>query len=173
MKFSLESSIEVLRRTPVVLDGLLRGLSADWVLANEGGNTWSAFDITAHLVYCDRSNWLLRAKHMLQYSNNMPFPSFDREGGHAFGEGKTLPQLLDAFIATRKEVLEELLEALAPGEDGERKGLHPQFGEVKLSQLVSAWVAHDLSHLSQANRVMARQYKEEVGPWITFLRILN
>ena len=173
VEFSFESSVEVLQRTPYAFDALLRGLSLDWIMSNEGGNTWSAMDVTAHLIYCDKANWLVRVRHILKYKETKPFDALNRLGGFELSRDKSPDQLLDAFIQTRKQVLEELQELSFPHEGMIAKGLHPQFGEVALSQLIAAWVVHDLSHLSQVCRVMAKQYGEAVGPWISFLRILN
>jgi hypothetical protein len=173
MNFSIEGAVQVLDRTPAALDALLRNLSSEWTTANEGDATWNPYDVTGHLLYCDRANWLMRITHIMKYGDDSPLPPFDRYGGAELSKGKSLNHLLDLFIQTRKEVLQELQELLITGNDFSKKGLHPQFGPVLLSQLLSAWVAHDLSHLSQVCRVMAKQYKEEVGPWIEYLRILK
>ena len=173
MKFSIEKGRQVLERTPFVTKAMLQGLSDEWVLTNEGGDTWSPADVIAHLIYCDRLNWLLRAKHIFKYKDAKPFAPFDRTGGLEVSKSKSLDQLLEEFLRVRKEVLEEIRDLQISEEDIAANGLRPQFGEVTLSQLLSAWVAHDLSHLSQVCRVMAKQFKEEVGPWITYLKLLN
>jgi hypothetical protein len=172
MKFDMDKAGQVLERSPHCLYALLHGLSEEWTSANEGEGTWNALDITAHLIYCDRFNWLLRAKRIL-INDTVPFQPFDRFGGSELSKDKSLHQLLETFLLTRKAVLQEIKEWRLRKEDYKTKGLHPKFGEVTLSQLFSAWVAHDLNHLSQVCRVMAKQYGAEVGPWIEFLRILK
>jgi hypothetical protein len=173
MTFSIEHAIALLQRTPFVLDTLLRGLPKEWVLSNEGADTWSALDVIAHLIYCDKENWPVRAKHILTYQDAEPFPPFDRMGGFEIIRDRPVAELLDEFKHTRKAILQEVETYPLTESNFSLSGLHPQFGQVKLSQLLSAWVVHDLSHLSQVSRVLAKQYREEVGPWIAFLKILH
>jgi hypothetical protein len=173
MRFDINKSLQVLERTPDVLYALLHGISKDWTLNNEGINTWSAFDVVGHLVYCDTANWLLRAKHILKEKDAKPLPAFDRYAQFALNVGKPVDDLLSEFRQVRSKVLQEIKDLQLEQADLHTKGLHPEFGTVRLSQLFSAWVVHDLSHLSQASRVMAKQYQEEVGPWIQYLRILK
>ena len=173
MKFSLVKALPLLQRTPTVLDTLLRGLPTEWVSTNEGADTWNAIDIVSHLIYCDKENWLVRAKHMVKYQDAEPFAPFNRMGGFDIVKGRSVEELLDEFTNTRKAVLQEVEAQQLDERALSLNGLHPQFGKVKMSQLFSAWVVHDLSHLSQVARVLSKQYREEVGPWIAFLKILD
>ena len=173
MEFRFEAALPVLRRTPAVVRGLLADLPADWTNAVEGPNTWSPFDVVGHLIHGERADWLPRVEHLLRHGDAVAFPSFDREAMFSASQGKSLGELLDTFARLRTESLERL-EALGLSDaDLSRRGRHPEFGAVTLSQHLSTWVAHDLGHISQIVRVMARQYTDAVGPWKAYLSILN
>lgn len=170
---SLGKSIEILERTPVVLSQLLNGLSPDWTSLNEGGETWSAYDVIGHLIHGDQTDWMHRIEIILSDKHDKRFVPFDRFAQFENSKGKSLNQLLEEFKIIRKSNLEKLKGLSITESDLIKKGIHPTFGEVTLSQLIATWVVHDLDHLSQISRVMAKQYKEEVGPWIEFLKILS
>lgn len=171
--FSLVKSIEILERTPNVLSQLLNGLSSDWTSVNEGGETWSAYDVVGHLIHGDQTDWMVRIELILSEKEDKRFVPFDRFAQFENSKGKSLNQLLDEFKLIRNSNLEKLKGLNITEIDLTKKGIHPTFGEVTLSQLISTWVVHDLDHLSQISRVMAKQYKAEVGPWIEFLKILR
>ena len=173
MKFSLTQAIEILEQTPQVLSQLLSNLSPEWTSNNEGSHTWSPFDVIGHLVHGDKTDWLNRVEIILSNSTDKRFESFDRFAQFESSKGKTVLQLLDEFKQIRAENLSRLKQLNISNEDLSKIGIHPTFGEVKLSQLLSTWVVHDLDHISQISRVMAKQYKNEVGPWIEFLKTLN
>jgi hypothetical protein len=173
MKFSLQQSIEILERTPFVLQNLLEGLSNEWTLNNEGGDTWSPYDVIGHLIYGDETDWLTRAEIILSENVEKEFQPFDRFAQFENSKGKTLQQLLTEFREVRNANIIRLRDLNITEQDLERSGVHPTFGKVTLSQLLSTWVVHDLDHISQIARVMAKQYKNEVGPWVAFLKILK
>lgn len=163
----------LLARTPAALDALLRGLPDAWTRANEGDGTWSACDIVGHLIYCERTDWLPRAKIILEFGDARPFDPFDRMGHIEDMQGKSLPALLDEFARRRSENLVELRALNLQPHDLTRRGSHPSLGQVTLSQLLAAWAAHDLNHLHQLGRVMARQYREAVGPWAQYMGAMH
>ncbi len=169
----MHQSIEILERTPVVLQNLLEGLSAEWTSNNEGGQTWSAYDVIGHLIHGDKTDWLTRAELILSYNVEKKFQPFDRFAQFENSKGKTLKQLLDEFKEIRDANIIRLRSLKITEQDLEKTGVHPTFGVVTLSQLLSTWIVHDLNHISQIARVMAKQYKIEVGPWIEFLKILK
>jgi uncharacterized damage-inducible protein DinB len=173
MNFTLEKSIEILERTPGVLTALLQNISADWTSRNEGGQTWSVYDIIGHLIHGEKTDWIPRADIILSEKPDKNFEPFDRLAQFEESKGKSLTQLLDEFSIVRKKNIEYLRSKKLTSKNLEEKGIHPAFGEVTLSQLLSTWVVHDLNHIAQISRVMAKQYKEEVGPWIEYLRILQ
>ncbi len=173
MNFTLEKSIEILERTPGVLTALLQNISDDWTSRNEGGETWSVYDIIGHLIHGERTDWIPRADIILSKKPNRNFEPFDRLAQLEESKGKSLTQLLDEFGLLRKKNIEYLRSKKLTGKNLEEKGIHPAFGEVTLSQLLSTWVVHDLNHIAQISRVMAKQYKAEVGPWIEYLKILQ
>ena len=173
MNFSMHQSIEILERTPVVLQNLLEGLSAEWTSNNEGGETWSAYDVIGHLIHGDKTDWLTRAELILSYNVEKKFQPFDRFAQFENSKGKTLKQLLDEFKEIRDANIIRLRSLKITEQDLEKTGVHPTFGVVTLSQLLSTWIVHDLNHISQIARVMAKQYKIEAGPWIEFLKILK
>ncbi len=170
MDFSIPASVEILQRTPGALKALLDGLSTEWITTNEGEGTWSVYDVVGHLVHLDRSSWIQRIEHLLQFPD-IPFPPVDREAQFKSSEGQSIDQLLQAFGAVRKENLEKLWAMKLTQKQLQQTGTHPQFGPVTLAQLVATWAVHDLDHLSQVTRVLAKQYTAAVGPWTAFLKV--
>jgi DinB superfamily len=173
MNFTIEKSIEILERTPGVLTVMLQDISADWASTNEGPGTWSAYDIIGHLIHGEKTDWIPRAEIILSDSADKAFKLFDRFAQFEESKGKSLKQLLDAFTLLRKKNIEYLRSKKITIKNLEATGIHPAFGEVTLSQLLSTWVVHDLNHIAQISRVMAKQYKEAVGPWTAYLKILQ
>ncbi|MEO5675375.1 MAG: DinB family protein [Chitinophagales bacterium] len=173
MNFTIEKSIEILERTPGVLNTMLQNLSAEWTSNNEGGETWSVYDIIGHLIHGEKTDWIPRAEIILSENTNKKFVPFDRFAQFEESKGKSLAQLSDEFKILRENNIRHLHSWQLTGKQMELKGVHPAFGEVTLSQLLSAWVVHDLNHIAQISRVMAKQYQAEVGPWIAYLKILQ
>jgi hypothetical protein len=170
--FALAEATALLARTPGTLDALLRGLPDPWIVAHEGGETWSPFDVVGHLVHGERTDWMPRARLILAQGDVVAFEPFDRFAQRQ-DTGRTLPVLLDEFASLRAENLRELA-AMPIDEDAlDRTGRHPALGSVTLRQLLATWVAHDLDHLAQVARVLATQYADEVGPWRAYLRIIS
>lgn len=173
MNFSISKSIEILERTPDVLVAMLRNISSDWTSNNEGEETWSVYDIVGHLIHGEKTDWIPRIKIILSDTPSKTFEPFDRFAQFEESKGKTLIQLLDNFKNLRQKNIGQLrLKRLTDG-DFEKTAIHPTFGEITLSQLLSTWTVHDLNHIAQISRVMAKQYKTEVGPWVEYLRILQ
>jgi DinB superfamily len=173
MERNLTYTISLLTRTPAVLNALLVDLPETWTRENEGGNTWSAFDVVGHLIHADRTNWMPRARTILQSGEARAFEPFDRLGHVQASQGKSMAQLLDEFARSRSESLTQLRALNLRPEDFERRGRHPALGVVTLSQLLAAWAGHDLTHLHQISRVMAHQYRDAVGPWSAYLGVLK
>jgi hypothetical protein len=173
MQFTIEKSIEILERTPAVLKTLLSGLSDDWIMKNEGPETFSPYDVIGHLIHGEKTDWVTRAKIILEFGLSNPFTPWDRFAQYKESKGKTLDQLLKEFETIRKENMVWFKSLNLTEADLDKKGLHPKLGEVTLRNLLATWVAHDLTHIAQVTRVMAKQYKEEMGPWPEFFRILN
>lgn len=173
MAFELQKTLRLLERTPQVLDSLLRDLPSDWVLTNEGADTWNAFDIVGHLIHGEKTDWIPRMEKILSDHEDKTFEPFDRFAQFVASKGKRLEELLNEFSALRKHNLEIVRAKNITQSDFAKTGIHPVFGTVTLSQLLATWVVHDLNHLSQISRVMAKHYKYEVGPWIEFLGILK
>jgi DinB superfamily len=173
MEHNLEDTISLLARTPAALSVLLRDLPEMWTFRNEGENTWSAFDVVGHLVHGERTDWMPRARMILQFGESRTFEPFDRLGQVRESQGKSLGQLLDEFAGLRSENLGELRALNLRQEDLELRGRHPVFGGVTLSELLATWATHDLTHLHQISRIMAHQYRETVGPWSVYLGVLR
>ncbi len=165
--------MEILERTPDVLNRMLQNISAEWTSNNEGGQTWSVYDIIGHLIHGERTDWIPRAEIILSEKHDKQFEPFNRLAQFEESKEKSLTQLLDEFKTLREKNIEYLRSTRLTDKNLEEKGIHPTFGEVTLSQLLSTWVVHDLNHIAQISRVMAKQYKAEVGPWIEYLRILH
>jgi DinB superfamily len=173
MEFQLDHAKEILRRTPATLKSLLQHLPNEWALSNEGLDTWSPFDVMGHLIHGEETDWIPRAKIILGYDENRTFEPFDRFAMFEKSRGKSLGDLLILFERLRGESLRELDSMNLTSELLGKRGIHPELGAVTLSQLLSSWVVHDLGHIGQIVRVMAKQYREAVGPWQAYLPILT
>lgn len=174
MEFEVETAVEILSRTPAILRAWLSDMPESWAHANEGSETWSAFDIVGHFIHGEQTDWIPRAKLILSGVDEVPeFEPFDRFAQFQTSEGKTLAELLTAFAELREKNLTALRTFNLQPADYERQGKHPELGIVNLKQLLATWVVHDLNHLGQIAQVMARQYREEVGPWGEYLPILE
>jgi len=173
MQHNLENTIALLGRTPAALDALLRDLPEAWTRQNEGENTWSAFDVVGHLIHGERTDWMPRARIILQFGETRAFEPFDRWAQMRESEGKSFGQLLDEFARLRSVNLAGLRALNLRPEDFQRRGRHPALGVVTLSELLATWAAHDLTHLHQISRIMAHQYREAVGPWTSFLGVMQ
>jgi DinB superfamily len=173
MKYTVAGALEILERTPAVLDTLLRGLTDDWVMNNEGPDTFSPYDVIGHLIHGEKTDWTARAKMILEFGNTKTFVPWDRFAQYEESKGKSLPQLLDEFAVIRQENITWFKALNLTEEDLDKKGMHPKLAEVTLRNLLSTWVIHDLTHIAQVTRVMAKQYKQEMGPWVDFFRIMS
>jgi hypothetical protein len=173
MSFDLGETFDLLERTPAVLDRLLRGTSAAWHRHDEGPETWSAFDVVGHLVHGEETDWIPRARIILEHGEARPFAPFDRTAMLTRFARWSLGDLLDRFAELRRANLEIARGWKLAAADLERRGRHPDFGPVTLRQLLATWAVHDLNHLGQIARVVAKRYGDEVGPWRAYLGILN
>lgn len=171
--FSMDRTIEILEQTPETLIRLVGGLSDFWTTKNEGGDTWTVFEVVGHLIHADKTDWLVRSSIILSEDNHKEFPPFDRFAQLETSKGKTLTELLHEFKLVRTDNVKRLKSLGITTKDLTRTGIHPTFGNVTLIQLLSTWAVHDLDHIAQISRVMAKQYKEETGPWVEFLKILK
>jgi len=173
MEQNLEQTISLLSRTPVALNALLRDLPNEWTFRSEGEKTWSVFDVLGHLVHIERTDWMPRAKRLIEFGETKPFDPVDRWAQVRENEGKSLGELLDEFVRLRSETLAELRALKLQEKDLDRRGRHPALGPVTLSHLLAAWTVHDMTHLHQISRILAHQYREAVGPWSEFLGVLQ
>jgi hypothetical protein len=173
MKFDLQKSIEILEKTPEVLTTMLQGISKDWTHTNEGENTWSPYDVIGHLIVGEKTDWMIRTTIILSTSEDKRFVPFDRFAQLQETQDIPISELLSEFATLRNKNLKELIALQITDQDLMRTGIHPELGEVTLSQLLATWTAHDLGHIAQISRVMAKQYTNEVGPWKKYLTIIN
>ena len=172
MEFSLESGKAILSRTPGALDAMLRHLPDHWTMCDDGPGTWSAYQVVGHLAHLEDVDWLDRTRVILDTEGWTTFRPIDREAGFSRFEGWTMDALLDRFASARSANLVELDELVAPG-DLASEGQHPDFGSVTLSQLLATWVVHDMNHVGQIVKTMAKQYGRAVGPWRQYLPIID
>ena len=172
MSFQLDQAVDLLSRTPETLSRLLRGLPDAWVRSNEGEATWSAFDVMGHLIHGEETDWIPRARIILEQGESRAFQPFDREAMFKKSEGKSFVDLLDDFESLRENNLKALAEMDLTADKLKLRGTHPSLGTVTLAQLLATWVIHDLSHIAQIARVMCKQYDVDVGPWKAFFPIL-
>ncbi len=170
---TLPEATALLSRTPATLDAWLRGLPEGFLVAHEGGETWSPTDILGHLIHGEKTDWVPRAKRILDFGDTKAFDKFDRFAQFDDFAGWSVPRLLDEFARAREANLRELASLSIDEATLDKPGLHPELGPVTLRQLLATWVAHDLDHVVQIARVMARQYTDEVGPWRAYLRVIS
>jgi hypothetical protein len=173
MPQNLNDTIALLSRTPAALNALLRELPDTLTMRNEGDNSWTAFDVIGHLIHAERTDWIPRAKTILQFGDTQPFAPFDRLGHLRVTQGDSLGELLDEFARVRSEGLDELRKLKLQPKDLDRAGRHPALGAVTLSELLSTWAGHDLTHLHQISRILAYQYRDAVGPFRVYLGVLQ
>jgi hypothetical protein len=173
MTFDLDRSMRLLERTPAVLDALLRDLPPDWTRATEGPDTWSPYDVVGHLIHGERTDWMVRVGVILGDAPDKRFEPFDRFAQFSMDQTEPLEARLATFAGLRASNLKALAGFRITERDLDRTGVHPAFGSVTLRQLLSTWVAHDLGHLVQISRVLAKQLTAEVGPWVEYLGVLR
>jgi len=173
MKFNLADGIAILERTPSTLSAMLSGLPADWILGDEGADTWSPYVIVGHLNHGERTDWIPRARIILAQDKNRRFTPFDRFAQFEESKGKSLADLLTEFADLRRENLGILKGWDLDDDQLALDGQHPELGTVTLGQLLATWVGHDLGHIAQAARVMAKQYRDAVGPWRAYLPVMD
>lgn len=176
MHQNLEETVALLERTPASLNVLLRDLPETWTLRNEGENTWSTYDVIGHLIHGEQTDWMPRVKMIMESGERATFARFDREGhqkSQAQEAKPPLEELLDQFASLREENLGALRALNLQPADLNRRGRHPVLGVITLSQLLATWAVHDLTHLHQISRILAHQYRDEVGPWSAYLGVLK
>jgi len=169
----LDECISILSRTPEVLNQQLRNLPTAWTTATEGPDTWSPHDVVGHLIHGEIADWMPRTEIILKHGTSLAFEPFDREAQFSESARKQLPQMLDHFSTLRAANLVRLKSFDLKAEQLALEGMHPALGRVTLRQLLATWTAHDLSHLVQVNRTMAKRMKMEVGPWAEYLSVLR
>ena len=173
LNFELQQGAEILTRTPHVLRAMLDGVSPVWFDATEGPETWSPYVIVGHMIHGERADWIPRAECILAHGPNRRFEPYDRFAQLHESEGKTLTQLLGEFAELRALNLATLGGWQLTDAHLALQGEHPAFGAVTLRQLLACWVAHDLGHIAQMSRVMAKQYRQAVGPWREYLPVMD
>ena len=173
MSFDLSETLDILERTPAVAGTLLRGTSASWHGINEGPGTWSAFDVVGHLIHGEETDWVPRARIILEHGEGRPFEPFDRFAQFDRFAGWSLDQLLDRLAELRQANLAIVRSWQLTDDQLALPGRHPELGSVNLRQLLATWAVHDLNHIAQIARVMAKRYTQEVGVWREYLSILN
>jgi hypothetical protein len=171
--FAIDEACHWLDRTPRVLESMLRGLPETWTHAHEGGRTWSPFDVVGHLVHGEMTDWIPRARIILEHGEARAFDPYDRFAQFTLSAGRTLPELIEQFAVLRAGNVAQLRDWRLGEPDLERRGRHPDFGPVTLRQLLATWVAHDFDHIVQISRVLANQYADAVGPWRAYLRVIS
>jgi len=173
MHFNMKEAVEVLERTPQTLENFLSGLSEEWLNCNEGEGTWNGSEVIEHLIEGEKNNWIPRLEFILQEGERKPFPPFDRYSQLNERSDRSIEQKLLEFKLLRTQNISKLNVLIKPELHLELTGSHPAFGVVKLRELLSTWVVHDLTHISQIVRVMAERYRADVGPWTEYLGILK
>jgi uncharacterized damage-inducible protein DinB len=173
MTFSVDRALEVLKNTPFVITALLQDLGDDWITKNEGHDTWSAKEVVAHLVVCEETNWIPRAKIILSQKQDKPFIPIDMLIHLEYAHKTNINELLKSFMNLRQNSIEQIKSFGITPNDLKKTAIHPILGAVKLSQLLATWVTHDLTHIAQIARLIAKQNKPFVGPFEIYLSVLK
>jgi len=173
MKFKLDQAVEVLSRTPAVVRAMLGGLSEPWIVNHYGKETFSPFDVVGHLIHGERTDWIPRARIILEHGESKPFEPFDRYAQYQDSKGKTIEELLDTFETLRRENVAALRAMNLSAEQLALRGTHPALGTVMLEELLATWVVHDLNHIHQVAKCMAYQYRDNVGPWLEYATVIK
>ncbi len=172
LSFDLERASQILARTPQILRVWLVGLDEAWARQNYGGESFSPFDVVGHLIHGELTDWIPRARHILEHGESKPFEPFDRFAMYELSRGRSLEELVTEFERLRSESLRTLASLKLGERDLERAGQHPALGRVTLGELLATWVVHDLNHLHQIAKCQAFQYRGEVGPWRAYLPLI-
>lgn len=173
MKFSINKSLEILENTPLVISSFLNNLSEEWTINNEGINTWSVKEVVAHLIVCEKTDWLPRVKIILSDFHNKDLDPINMKEHFDISNNSTLNDLILNFKHLRESVIKEIRSFNLQETDFKKTAIHPKLGEINLQELIAAWTVHDLTHITQISRIMAMQYKENVGGFASFLGILK
>lgn len=173
MEFNLQRAKEILQHTPEVMYALLNGLSDEWLSCNEGPGTWTAFDVIGHLILCEETNFIVRTEIILSEGEHVPFEMINMTVHVDRIKGRSIHDLLAGFKDLRLKNISRLDSLSISDDDLHKTGMHPRSGSVKLSEVLATWVAHDLTHLAQLARILAKQYTYAVGPFREYLRILS
>jgi hypothetical protein len=173
MNFRLDEGLESLAATPAAVDALLRSRPEAWLTCRMGEGTFTPRDVLGHLVFAEMTDWIPRARHILEGHGATPFAPFDRVGHRPLIDGRPIAELLDRFAALRRENLETLRGFHLGEAQLEMTGTHPELGPVTLRQLLATWVVHDLGHIAQLMRILAYEYRDEIGPWRQFVTIVG
>ena len=173
MSFDLSETVRFLSSTPGILRAVLSDLPDGWKQTSGDADSWSLFDIVGHLIHGEETDWIPRAKMILEHGESRAFTPFNREAMFEKSKGKSIADLLETFAQLRAESLRQFDELNLTPELLEKRGLHPELGPVTLGQLLATWVVHDISHVAQIARVMSKQYGEAVGPWKAYLPVLT
>ncbi|MGD0295998.1 MAG: DinB family protein [Bryobacteraceae bacterium] len=173
MEFRLCETVRILRSTPGVFAALFRNLPREWLDARDSPESFSAIDVLGHLIYGEQTDWIPRAKIILECGESRPFDPFDRRGFSSLVEGRSTEDLLNMFQEAREQSLSELESLQIGPRELALTGMHPGLGKVTMQNLLAAWVVHDLGHTSQVSRALASQYRAEVGPWVAYMSILD
>jgi DinB superfamily len=173
MQFKLAEATQLLQRTPATLTALVGGMPESWLKCTEGAGTWSAYDVVGHLIHGELTDWIPRARMILNHGESKAFEPFDRVAMFRDDQTRPITALLDQFAFLRAENIAILNNLNLTCDDMARRGTHPELGSVSLGQLLSTWVVHDMSHVAQIARVSAKQYCHEVGPWKQYLSVLK
>jgi len=173
LEYTVDKAIAIFERTPSVLRFLLDGLDDEWVHGNYGDKTFSPFDVVGHLIHGEKTDWIPRARIILEHGESQPFEPFDRFAMYEASEGKTISELLDEFAALRAANIKHLQELQLSPAHLSMRGTHPELGSVTLASHLSTWVVHDLNHIAQICRALSHQYTDAVGPWKDYLAIIS
>ena len=173
MQLNITDATRILTNTPSTLRCQLANLDERWVTANYGPDTFSPFDVIGHLIHGEQHDWITRLKTILDHGTNKPFDPFDRYAMYEESTGKSIQNLLDEFEDARRTNLKTLDSLNLTDDDLAKQGTHPALGTVTAAQLIATWAVHDLNHIHQIAKCMARQYRDQIGPWREYITFID
>jgi hypothetical protein len=167
----LAETVALLGRTPGLLRTLLVGLPEAWTDTPDTPDGWRPRDVVGHLITGETTDWMVRARLIVEHGPSVPFTPFKRFAMLDRDADVPLDDLVERFSSLRLANLTALGELVTEA-DLDRRGMHPSLGQVPLRELLAAWAVHDLDHIGQIYAGLAGSHDADVGPWKAYLGIL-
>lgn len=171
MTARIDTIRETLAQTPRIIEGLVAAAPKEALTWREADGAWHIVEVLSHLADGEITDWMPRVERIL--SDGGRFMPYDREGGFTRYRGWTAESLVGEFGQLRRGNLEKLDVFHLTASHLPLTGQHPEFGRVTLDQLLACWATHDMAHIAQISRLLARSFGRHVGPWRKYFSLLQ